>query len=109
MVALGIDEHLRLVTQPPEGLRVDDPVAVALERRAEAAFLLGNLAPTRLVRAHRERRQPLLLVLANRVREAVRDLSDDLRHREASVSRSSGGGKWPQRRYLRRCACAAVR
>ena len=34
VVALGGDEHLRLVLEPPERLRVDDPVAVALERRA---------------------------------------------------------------------------
>ena len=34
VVALGRDEHLRLVLEPPERLRVHDPVAVALERRA---------------------------------------------------------------------------
>ena len=93
VVALGIDEDLRLVAQAAERLRVDDAVAVALERRPQAAFLLGSLAPARLVRAHGERREPLLLVLANRVREAVRDLSGDLRHRPASLARSSGGGK----------------
>ena len=34
VVALGGDEHLRLVLEPAEGLGVDDPVAVAHERRA---------------------------------------------------------------------------
>ena len=34
VVALRRDEHLGLVLEPPERLRVDDPVAVALERRA---------------------------------------------------------------------------
>src|SRR5215203_5844408 len=40
VVALRRDEDLRLVLQPPECLRVHDPVAVALERRAQAAVLL---------------------------------------------------------------------
>ncbi len=87
VVALGIDEDLRLVAQPAERLRVDDPVAVALERRPQPALLLRRLAAARLVRAHGERREPLLLVLANRLREAVGDLSGDLRHRQASVAR----------------------
>ena len=87
VVAFGVDEDLRLVAQPAKSLRVDDAVAVALERRAQPAFLLGSLAPARLVRAHGERREPLLLVLANRVGEAVRDLSGDLRHPSASVAR----------------------
>ena len=37
VVALGGDEDLGLVLQAPEALGVDDPVAVALERRAQAA------------------------------------------------------------------------
>ena len=45
VVALGIDEHLRLEPQAPECLRVDDAVAVALERRPEPALLLGRLRP----------------------------------------------------------------
>ena len=66
VVAFGVDEHLRLVPQPPERLRVGDPVAVALERRAQAAFLLGTCArPRALVGADGERRQPAVLVLAH--------------------------------------------
>ena len=63
-----------------EGLRVDDPVAVALERRPQAAFLLGNLTSARLVRAHGKRREPVLFVLADSVGEPVRHLSGDLGH-----------------------------
>ena len=37
MVAVGGDEHLRLVAQTAEGDRVDDPVAVALEDVARPA------------------------------------------------------------------------
>ena len=37
MVAVGRDEHLRLVAQAAEGDRMDDPVAVALEDVARAA------------------------------------------------------------------------
>ena len=55
VVALGIDEHLRLEPQPPERLRVDDAVAVALERRPEPALLLREVAPARLVGADGER------------------------------------------------------
>ena len=91
VVALGIDEDLRLVAQAAERLGVDDAVAVALERRAQAAFGLGRLASARLVRAHGERREPPLLVLANRGREAVGDLSGDLRHRQASLARLPEG------------------
>ena len=40
VVALRVDEDLRLALQAPERLRVDDPVAVALERRADGARLL---------------------------------------------------------------------
>ena len=40
VVALRVDEDLRLALQPPERLRVDDAVAVALERRPHAARLL---------------------------------------------------------------------
>ena len=60
VVAVRVDEDLRLPLQPPERLRVDDAVAVALERRAHAALLLGKLASARLERADRERRQALL-------------------------------------------------
>ena len=60
VVALGRDEDLRLVLQAPEGLGVHDPVAVALQRRAQAAVLLGPRAPRRL-RARRQRREPRVL------------------------------------------------
>ena len=80
VIALGIHEDLRLEAQPPERLRVDDAVAVALERRPQPALVLGILAPARLVRAHGPRREPPLLVLANRLGEAVGDRSGDLRH-----------------------------
>ena len=41
VVAARRHEHLRLVRQPAERLAVHDPVAVALERRAQRAVLLG--------------------------------------------------------------------
>ena len=55
VVTLGSDEHLRLVLQPPERLRVNDPVAIALERGPQGA--VGLLAqPLRRVRPHGVRR-----------------------------------------------------
>ena len=44
VVALRRDEHLGLVLEPPERLAVHDPVAVALERRPQAAVGLLALA-----------------------------------------------------------------
>ena len=55
VVALGVDEHLRLVAQPAEGLGVDDPVAIALKRRPQPAVVLGMHAAARLVGSNRER------------------------------------------------------
>ena len=65
VVAGRVDEDLRLPLEPPEGLRVQDAVPVALERRPDAALLLGTSTTARLVRAHRERRQRALLELAH--------------------------------------------
>ncbi len=45
MVAVGGDEDLRLVFQAPEGGRVDDAVAVALEIRARRALRLREEPP----------------------------------------------------------------
>ena len=48
MVAVGGDEHLRLVAEAAEGDRMDDAVAVALEgvaRPARAAILLDEARP----------------------------------------------------------------
>src|SRR5919107_259204 len=60
MVALRRDENLRLVLEPPERLRVDDPVAVALERRPVVGVRLRLVAHGR-VRASGERGQRLVL------------------------------------------------
>jgi hypothetical protein len=52
MIAVGGDEHLRLVPQSPESDRVYDPVAVALvdvARPAGSEVLLGMKAATRPV------------------------------------------------------------
>ena len=59
VVALGRDEHLRLVLEPPERLGVHDPVAVALERGAVVRVRLGLLALGR-VGARGERRERFL-------------------------------------------------
>ena len=48
VVALGRDEHLGLVLQPPERLAVDDAAPVALVGRAQRAGLLRALAPARV-------------------------------------------------------------
>ena len=56
VIALGRDEHLRLVLEPPERLAVHDPVAVALERRAQAAVVLRAHAVGRLRTGRRRRR-----------------------------------------------------
>ena len=88
MVALRVDEDLRLVLQAAERLAVDDPVAVALERRPQAALLLlGVVAPPGLVRAHGERGEPALLLLADAGLEAVRDPSSQIGHASYATAR----------------------
>ncbi len=47
VVSLMGDEDLRLVLQPPEGGRMDDTVAVALERRAGGALGFDVETPAR--------------------------------------------------------------
>ncbi len=69
VVALGVDEDLRLPLQSAKRLRVDDAVAVALERCPHAARLLRELAAASLERADGERRQ-LSLTRTNRLLEA---------------------------------------
>ena len=80
VVAGRVDEDLRLALQPAERLRVDDPVAVALERRADVGLALGPEAAAGLVRAHRERREGVLLQRADARGEGVRDASGELCH-----------------------------
>ena len=80
VVAGGVDEDLRLPLEAAEGLRVEQPVAVALERGAHPARLLVPDSPARLVRPDGERRQPALLVLAHALLEGVRNQSGELRH-----------------------------
>ena len=55
VITLWIDEDLRFVLQPTERLRVDDAVAIALERRSIGAGELGKRAPPRLNRQRRRR------------------------------------------------------
>ena len=89
VVAGRVDEDLRLVHQPAERLRVDDPVAVALERRPQPAFVLRPGTAARLVGAHGKRRKPTLFVLAEARLEGVGDRSGYFRH-GADASRSTG-------------------
>ena len=45
VVALGIDEHLGLVLEPPERLGMEDGLAVALERRSQSSGGSGRARP----------------------------------------------------------------
>src|SRR5438105_8454409 len=87
VIAFRVDEDLRLVSKPPERLGVDDPVAVALERRSQPAFVFGVSAATGLVRADGERRQPALLVLSHEALEGIGNATGYFRHPTASVAR----------------------
>ncbi len=96
VVALGIDEDLRLVAQTPERLRVDDAVAVALERRPQAAFLLW--APR--ARASRTSARQAARATAPRAREPPRrSRRRPVRRSPASSAQSSparrGAGSGP--------------
>src|SRR5204863_3464912 len=88
-----IDEDLRLVLEAAERLRVDDAVAVTLERRPETAFVAVVVVDpsTRLVAAHRERREPRFLLVSDPRRKGVRNSPGELGHVTDS-SRSPGRG-----------------
>ena len=57
VIAFVIDEHLGLVFETAEGGRMDDAVAVALERCSGRALGLGMKPPTAKLRARCERRE----------------------------------------------------
>src|SRR5204863_8743370 len=61
MIALGREEHLRLVLQPAKGLAMDDAVAVALIRRPDVVLRLRAVAPARFRAPRRARRERLVL------------------------------------------------
>ena len=81
VIAGGIDEHLRLAFQAAERLRVEDAVAVALERRAKPTLCFFLQPATRFVRADGEWRQPSFLMLSDTLFERVRHSAGDLGHR----------------------------
>src|SRR6185295_9303925 len=112
VVAVRIDEDLRLSLQPAERLRVDEPVAVSLERRPHGARLLVALPTARLVGAHGERRQGDLLERALTLGERLRDPARDLHASRvvAASARSSYAAPYrlrtsgtDRRRRRRRC------
>src|SRR6187200_3077343 len=78
VVAVRVDEDLGLSLQPAERLRVDEAVAVALERRPDRARLLIVFPTARLVGPHRERRQGHLLERALSLGERLCDAARDL-------------------------------
>jgi len=61
VVALGREKYLRLMLEPPERAGVDDPVAVALERRARRILVLEARASPALVGERRARGEDLML------------------------------------------------
>ena len=98
VVALRVDEDLRLPLQPAERLRVHDPVPVALKRRAHRRRLLVALSPSRLVRPDRQRREPRVFLLAHASLEGITDSPGQLGH-PSQTSRWRGANRlsqWPQ-------------
>ena len=75
MISLVIDEHLRFIFQAAKGAGMDDPVAVALEAGAVAAFRLGMHPAKALVRAAGVGRQRQGTVIIGR------GIRNRLRHR----------------------------
>src|SRR4029450_14111497 len=61
VVASRIDENLRLPLQAAKGLRMEDAVAIALERSSQEALLLGTEAAAGFIRARGERGGPAFL------------------------------------------------
>ncbi len=80
VVVRRVDEDLRLALQTTERLRVQDPVAVALERCPHRAFGLGPLAAASLVGAHGERRERFLFELTNPLGKGVGNIPGEIGH-----------------------------
>ena len=78
VVAARGEEDLGLVLQATEGLGVDDPIAIALERRPHRVFGLGSQAAAAVAALRRLRSQDLALspleLLANRHAISLRKL-----------------------------------
>src|SRR4051812_32807090 len=65
VVAVGVYEDLRLVFEPPERFRVQDPIAVSFERRPELVGWLWPLPSATVLRSCRGRGEPLFLRFAH--------------------------------------------
>jgi hypothetical protein len=87
VVAGRVDENLRLALETAERLGVDDPVAVALERRPDVGLGLGPKPAACLVRADCERREGVRLQRADTRGESVRDPSGELCHLQSLDAR----------------------
>ena len=61
---IAVAEELNF-TKAAKRLRMENAVAVTLERRAQAAVVLLSKASARVVRPHGERRQPALFTIAH--------------------------------------------
>jgi hypothetical protein len=96
VIALWRDEDLGLVLQAPERLGVHDPVAIALQRRAQPAVVLRARAARR-PRARGQRRQPRVLeltaargvALGDRARVGVRIHCHRFSHRGQRLPRAT--------------------
>ena len=90
VVALGVEEDLRLVLEAAERLGMEDAIPVAFEGRAKRVRLLRPRAAPTCRRARRRRREALLLGLADRSITA-----DQVRHGPMMTDASpSGAGRW---------------
>jgi hypothetical protein len=66
VVALGVQEDLGLVLQPPERLGVDDPIPIPLEGRPEGIQFLRTSSPAAMDGSSSRRAQALLFRLSDR-------------------------------------------
>ncbi len=80
VVAGGVDEHLSLALEPPERLRVEDAVAVALKRRSQSALRLIAQPACGVVGMHGERRERVVLLLPDACLESSCDSSGQIGH-----------------------------
>jgi hypothetical protein len=104
-IALVIDEHLRLVNQPPEGARMDDAIAIALVLGAKAwrSFLV-NSTPGMLGSRRVRRQRAVLTLMARRILAAV-SAPDVLIGDLGALSSSTISIYTPGANLLSRCMC----
>src|SRR5205823_3417214 len=98
VIARRREEDLRLVLQTSEGLAVDDPVAVALERGPDVVFRLGAEAAARARALGRLRGEQIALARLELFSDGGHTINTELtEERRVRTNKNTNNTLWSQR------------